>query len=456
MLHMHSKLVHPPSFEPIAVTHLGTLSCLADMKNQPERALVERLLEGAGASINSENVTALDLSALPEDTSLKYLKEVLKAQLGIERLDKKSLEQVNLVLGEVKEFLLDELHLQMPKEIQNQSNFKNWEEVVSFLERAKAFRKAGKANLAPYYCGVAKAMRAIWEFHKHGFENMQKEGEYFYDQLFQADAAGTQHFHKTHHDAEWDTLGIHTSNNSWISDVKASFRGKGDFRWFSKLIRKPELDADEVSDALGLRFEIKNISDAEKIAPFLIQFLADKRVSQITIENKNLLHVDQIKRLMATSKNLPLGGCDIHFESDENLASSSCYADLKLTGHINMPEGGKTGAMEHARSFEIQLVLVDNKNEKGFAHHAIYEAKQKLSVVSRLFGPFNEKYFNLICAEAAEHTGMNQKKIKTHLLEGTVHKVASNVQGSTVRFVARDQFDRQSKAGFVSFEVDQH
>jgi len=132
---------------------------------------------------------------------------------------------------------------------------------------------------------------------------------------------------------------------------------------------------------------------------------------------------------------------------------------------LHLPQNGIEGGMLRERPVEIQIVEKGNKNELKYSRHEVYEAVQKLSVFTRLFGAFSEKYLDVICQEASDNIersgfskgqsvdgALSAENIKDYILREHISKVC--ISGSKKpRYVADEQFCRLEIADLVPKQI---
>ncbi len=95
--------------------------------------------------------------------------------------------------------------------------------------------------------------------------------------------------------------------------------------------------------------------------------------------------------------------------------------------------------------------MSNNQNETGLVQNKIYKRIQKLSLFSRLFGSFSEKYLDKICQEASEATGISVEKIKKHIVDDYLLKIKSASKNN--KYVSKEQFERWKEARILPIEM---
>jgi len=143
-----------------------------------------------------------------------------------------------------------------------------------------------------------------------------------------------------------------------------------------------------------------------------------------------------------------LNNLNVNFVSEKNPSSNKRFQAAKIVGKIKIPQDGIKGKMIIERNFEIQIVLTDNKNEAGFTQHKIYKQVQRLSLFSRLLGPFNEKYLDFVCEKAQEETNISKEKIKLYIINNFLLKINSNKRKIS-RYIFKEHFQRWKKAELI-------
>ncbi len=422
----------------------------------------EKILEEAGISLNKENITPIDLFSVPEGLSSEKKKEIIAKNLNfkVEELEKR-LPDISRYWQEAKKFYRDFLMPKgkkgkvFPKEIEDLEEFSNLEKLENTLGKATVLKKGDKLGFGPLYCALFTLMIAVREYEKEKFEDLERESEYFTEQLFQEDKEGIYRFHTLKdEDDGWSQIVIFLNNeflNAWFS-----FRGKSKNSMIMKLAIKPEFSVEErIQDGIGLKFEVESEEDAKELFLFLPKFLADENISKnfsvegLVFENTNLFNEtkEYFEDFLPKIKSKDVS-CLEPSKNKENKLSNRNFQAAKLLGKIKLPEKAGKGNKMIRRNFEIQVVLTNNKNETGLAQHKIYKRTQKLALFSRLFGSFNEKYLDLICQEASEESGLSKEKIKEYFEENFLVRIQAKGSKTKVKkYVAKSQVERWLKAG---------
>lgn len=170
-----------------------------------------------------------------------------------------------------------------------------------------------------------------------------------------------------------------------------------------KEISDPKYDSVEViKDIYGIRNEVKTKEDAL----FLLEYMwihVLKKSGQISYKNifGNTLEESQ-RFVRAHAGELdPDFYAEVYKSLKEDTTAgknNKDYKDVKIRGDL----GG--------HSCEIQINLVDNKNETGYAHHLIFDCKKKIRALSRLQGYISEILIRRYIKEAVEKSIEEAKK----------------------------------------------
>ncbi|MFA6160440.1 MAG: hypothetical protein WC678_05155 [Parcubacteria group bacterium] len=417
--------------------------------------VIKKVLESEGGlSINGENITPMDPFYIPEGLNSEEKLDIIAKDLCIERKDlAKKLPGISKSWQESKRFLTEHLLPEeynlriLPREIQNVTGFKSLKELEEVFSKTTRIKKTNGLGLSPYYCALAKLTIATNEYYTEEFEGLKNESAYLVSQFFQECKNGTNHFHFARKaEEEWSHVGILLSDSSWMN-AKLSFRGKTKESVIMKLASKPEISAKEmIKDGIGLRFEVDNVNEAKKLFIFLSEFLPNNfDTKKLIFENTNLIDetdsdfFDELKE-----KN-------VAFLQEENPSTHKDFSSAKLRGAIKVPQNGKRDNMMLYRNFEIQVVPTDSKNETGLVQSTIYKRIQKLSLFTRLFGSFDEKFLDAMCQEASNITKIAKEKIKTYIKERSLARVSSSIS-KNIKYITFDHFSRWEKAGLIPKE----
>ncbi|MBU2025956.1 MAG: hypothetical protein ABIC19_02840 [Patescibacteria group bacterium] len=415
-----------------------------------EKLLLEAIQKG-GISRNEENITPLDFFSLNPNIRNDELKALISSRMGISNPEK-TVETISEIFQKSKQYLTEYLHVNLPKEIENLNEFKNWQSVLEFLRKTGTLGRKEKMTFSPYYCATASVMLAEWEYEKEGFQHLMKESTYVFNQLFEKDKNNISRFHRVQIFADnLDRVGILDYQGDWIK-AKMNFRGKNRQSLINKMIIKPETTADEIiKDGIGVKIELEDVPHVLKVAQFLPQYLKENFGAQtILFENKGILN-PAAKETAKLKETLETRGASL--VEDNNEYSGKRFKNASIVCKINIPAKGEKGGMKVQRNLEIQLLPVDSKRSKGMTKHPIYKGIQKLAAYSRLFGSFGDKYLDLICQEAHKETNISPDKIKNYILETFIVPLETTKKGRK-KYGWKSHLERLSKAGLLPPQIN--
>ncbi|HCY21195.1 TPA: hypothetical protein DIC40_05090 [Patescibacteria group bacterium] len=170
-----------------------------------------------------------------------------------------------------------------------------------------------------------------------------------------------------------------------------------------KEISDPKYDSVEViKDIYGIRNEVKTREDALFLLEYMwIHIL--KRSGEISYKNifgNNLEESQRFVRAHAGELD-PEFYAEVYKSLKEDTTpgkNNKDYKDVKIRGDLS------------GHSCEIQINLVDNKNETGYSHHLIFDCKKKIRALSRLQGYISEILIRRYIKEAIEKSIEEAKK----------------------------------------------
>lgn len=174
-----------------------------------------------------------------------------------------------------------------------------------------------------------------------------------------------------------------------------------------KEISDPKYDSVEViKDIYGIRNEVKTREDALFLLEYMwIHIL--KRSGEISYKNifgNNLEESQRFVRAHAGELD-PEFYAEVYKSLKEDTTpgkNNKDYKDVKIRGDLS------------GHSCEIQINLVDNKNETGYSHHLIFDCKKKIRALSRLQGYISEILIRRYIKEAIEKSIEEAKKYWWH------------------------------------------
>ena len=398
------------------------------------------------------NLTPVDSFFIPENFSKEDKLKLIASNLKLETNElEKKLPEISRYWNYAKEFfrtfLLNDREPAFPKEIEELTRFRNLTDLEKTLSKATRLKNKDSLGFGPIYCALFSIMIAEREYARKELSGLHKESEYVAEKMFAEDDFGVACFQKIkEEDDEWTKVRIMTKNKSIKG--RFSYRGKTKESVLCKLLRKPEFTAEEaIKDGVGLRFEVSDKESAFELFPFLCEFLKTKfKAKRIIFENVFFFTQEENELMQKELKDL-----EVSFAFEENRSSHKNFRAAKIRGELEVPKDGKEGKMLMTRNFEAQVVLVDNQNETGLAQSKIYKRVQKLSLFSRLFGSFGERYLDLVCEEASEASNIAKEKIKKHIADNFLLKL--RLASGRIKYVSKEQFERWEKAKIVPTEI---
>lgn len=383
-------------------------------------------------SASKVNLTRFDLFAIPEEIEMASL---IEKSLKISDYSEQEMERLSRCFVSAKQYLNDYLHLSLPHELANWNGFKNKEDVAAYFNKLRPARSKDRVGYLPYYCALAKITFCFWEFEENEMQNLVHQAEWLHQGLQHPEESGLSvndpekiirfvpnnislsNESETGADSEKDAIDILPFEGDSIKTL-TTYRGKNPDRTITKMLSKPEFDLQKaIGDGIGIRFEVDTREQALELVLFLKQYLfADE-------DRVKLRDYQFLSQLPPEDQSLAMemfSEAGIGLKEKSNAATSDQFESISLSGEIAMPVNpSNPQSMTDYRPLELQVVLRGNKNEHGYNGHEVYEAKQKLQAVSRLFGTFTEDYLNLICAEASAQTKgkLSAEGIKDNILD---------------------------------------
>ena len=253
-----------------------------------------------------------------------------------------------------------------------------------------------------------------------------------------------------------------------------ALRSKGFEGVILRFLTRSESSAESaLADGIGLRIFIDR-EQALRLAPILYKWFVQgmKIEGIIEIENKSFLGKKEVnelaRRLIETGKEIkkerrtssgdtftPKEGFIISEKKSKgsNPASAGDFKALLLKGSLRFSDKDETLTFEsissHARQFEIQLVLPDDKNEAGEGNHHIYEAKKCIIARTRLDGWCPKSAFDEFVKDAAEKSGLDPKQIRYFLIEKPNADFVEMKKNGKLIYLAFSVYERWRKLGFV-------
>ncbi|MFZ2912423.1 MAG: hypothetical protein WAZ75_05035, partial [Candidatus Absconditicoccaceae bacterium] len=213
---------------------------------------------------------------------------------------------------------------------------------------------------------------------------------------------------------------------------------------------------DALHDIYGIRNEVKDIEDGLLLLEYLwINIfkgegdIIDKRFFSDDII-LNIEYINKYKESLNPDFYQYLYTLFNHYKDigkyNKLQKTNKEYRDIKIRGKI----GGK--------KTEIQINLVNSKNEKGYSHHLIYDAKTKISVIARLQSYVPESIIYRYINEAIEKNIQEDISVGRRpelLLLGGYKGNGKNILQEDKQFAAKKIFENllENEKSFVKLDL---
>jgi len=243
---------------------------------------------------------------------------------------------------------------------------------------------------------------------------------------------------------------------------KIMFRHKQYDKTLLKLLYNPNYTtAIELKDLFGIRIEVETEEQALLMLEFIFNLFFKENHEEDSLEdelfntpskqdfltqlkNKNLITLDLIeKSKQKISKEFYLFLKQNFKENSKKSVSSDKYKDVKLTWGIYLPVNiEEENSLLELYWLEVQIVLVNNKNESGLSHHGIFDAKKIISSMIRLQGYVSLNYIKKVIKETLVKNpdiSIPEDKILQNFLETFLLKI-SFWNNSSIFFTTKERY----------------
>lgn len=400
--------------------------------------LVEEILSVQKGVFKGRNITMLDVRNVPRDITHDRKREVsrgkiidyISAQLNIEPSDldderkaEELFERINSALNRAKLYITQVLKQELPSSVST-LQVRSKEELIALVRNATLFSRSSK-KLTPHlgYCALIKAALGVLELDKPDAGFLRDEMEWlqrFFIEPANADNKGNPLLERK---PGWSAddripavvLGIHPP-----CDVVFSCRDKTAESQWMKYEYVPESTAERArKDEIAMRIEVRRDRIGDVLNRIIPYCAARLRAENLRIENKNMFSHEDFGALFEGVRNTVPRSIRLERDHDPNPRSSAKFQVLQITGHIDVAEEGKSGRMRHPRSFEIQIVEPENRNNVGLASDGVYRLRKMCAIMTRFFGSFDGSWLRERGAEIAG--GMSPEKLVSEMLrEGCI------------------------------------
>jgi hypothetical protein len=168
-------------------------------------------------------------------------------------------------------------------------------------------------------------------------------------------------------------------------------------------------DITALQDIFWIRNEVSSIDDGIQLLHYIWKYVLGWKW---TIKQKKFIsslpHIDWLEKIFIQQLETAIES-DTH---DWGWKTHENYQDIKITWDIWW------------HPVEIQIVLVDNKNESWYSHHWIFDCKKKIRCLARLQNYIGEPKINDYIQEALEKHpelnmlwGGNQEKARKNIFQ---------------------------------------
>lgn len=206
-----------------------------------------------------------------------------------------------------------------------------------------------------------------------------------------------------------------------LSDQKMiPFYAGFDVKWLYSVIEKIDgqekySTLDAFRDIHRMRIEVKTAEDALRIGKILFK----KFWEDLTIDNVGWMIPEETQKEYTNSYLV-----ELEDEKYKNALQKKNKKAKKVqnSSHERMEFRLSRPNTKNNPGIEIQIVLVNNQNETGWSHHAIYEMRRKILAKIRRYGWIRTPGIDVIVEKVFENNAgknlpFSKEYIKKHLLE---------------------------------------
>lgn len=406
-----------------------------------------KLLEGTNLRNDKGWINLNDLFKLPFSDEIQ-IETYLLETYGIDLNIKEHIDYLSQVLIKSIEFFENSLLRFCWKSFNRNINSKS--DIIKFIKLANEIKSTSQIN-----CCILKIANSINSILQNPrLQELDKKMEfllrtkllpfvYLQDENFLTTSNYTSWIHQ-HEFKEKKDKPVETETIPF----KIMFRHKQYEKTLLKLLYNSNYTtALELKDLFWIRIEVEK----EEQALFMLEFVFDlffnpenqkietdedelfeyplKQNFLTQLKNKNLLTIDLVeKNKHRISKDFYLFLKQNLKDNQKKSVSSWRYKDIKLTGWVFLPENiYEENSLLELYWLEIQIVLVNNKNETWFSHHSIFDAKKIISSMIRLQGYVSLNYIKKVIKETLMKNPdikSSEERILQHFLETFLLKIS--------------------------------
>jgi hypothetical protein len=415
-----------------------------------------------------ERPTALDFQGLfaasKEEDFLNWIEREIDIKKDVIKQNRKTPESkmqyevLNRAYKQAKIFLEKTLKYSEKEVGVGPASLSSKEDILGLLNKTllKAGTNIGLSTEATAACRLVKATIVAYETLKHDAELLKTITEGFEKNLISPITVGSVTDSPLVLLSGEDIFGknFYAKDNDKLEGVVSS-RGKDVEKAMLRYINRPESSAESaLKDGIASRIVVEK-KDAMKLLPILCKWLKkEMKVHHLKIENKSLFSKEQMEKIK--NELLPKVISTQNFELVDGKSEATTmgnFVALSIKGILNEDHVVVSSVSKHARQFEIQIVLPDNKNETGQMNHYVYDISKFVAARTRLDGGCPEYVFNEFVKEAEAKSGIRKEDIIDYLLkskdgiEAPVVKIKKN--DKKWEYIAHSVYSRWDDFGFV-------
>ena len=396
-----------------------------------------------------------DLLVDPEEQSRK-LEDLYKT------LDK-AYQDAKVFLQATLKYNPGEVHVTSP------GRLKTKEDVIRLLRNIRSVKgETGGLDQSAKYCRLVKTTKAFFETKKHDADFLKSITGHFENSLVsnnvQENGKRTPLTFMDNAERGMQFM-VLDSDGSFVIDGVLSSRPKEIRGAVLRFLIRPESNAaTALADGIGVEIIIEK-DKALRLIPILQEWLISRmKMDRVDIQNESYLTRKQMNKLKdELSRRFPPDSFNL-YDGKPNRVSAGSFQVLKIKGTLEFSdedaalvfrdqEGTPKLPMDvsiHARAFEIQLVMPENKNEEEESNHNIYDAKKYIAARTRLDGWCPQSAFDEIVEEAYRKSNISPTNIRHYLLGKPYSPVIEVREDGKLKYYALSVCERLKELGFMS------
>lgn len=411
----------------------------------------KRMLQWNYISTKNWNwITLLDLFKLHD---ISEIESVLFNQYRVDLNTREWIDKFNLIIQNAINYYENFLFRTYGKNWKRK--FSTKKDIIEFIRKTKE-----SSPISSVHCTILKISHCVENILSNGkLKELDLKLDYFIENVIK------KIFFVTKQEDE-DCFEASYFDEKSLKQIKFKimFRHKDWKKTLLKMLYNSNYSSsDELKDLFWIRIEVEDEQSALSILEKFYSIFSEEEEEEdypslfekndFKVQNKNLLSEESLITIQDNDEFKEFMQEVVTNNKKRKGETSKKYKDIKILTDILLPKNIEDiNSMKEKYWLEIQIVLVDNKNESWFSHHWIFDAKKIISRMIRLQGYVSLVYINKVINETKTKNPdikLSEEQILNHFLETFLLKRREDNSNKNF-FITKERY----KAFLQSWQVD--